>query len=243
LVEYYRQYDRSPALLDEAEASCAKVERLEPTEGRRLAILSRIALQRKEFARAEALVEAFVKLCPNDHESHYAMAVTFQQRGKLKIAREHYERSIALDNPRWLVYWNLCIACDALGEVDRRMYWAKRAIPIFEGRLKLDLSNEYLWVWLANFYYFAGDEEASRMLIRTMPTAALPSPVYDLACLADNLKDKELTYSLLERAVDLGFIELEAIKTGWPHLEEESRFQQLVKRVEERIQPAVADIA
>jgi TolB-like protein len=241
LVEFYRQYDRSPALLDEAEAACAQVERVDPMEGRRLAILSRIAIQRKDFGRAEALVEAFVKLCPNDYESHYAMAVTFQQRGKLEIARDHYEKSLALDNPRWLVYWNLCITCDALGETERRAYWAKRAIPIFERRLKLDETNEYLWVWLANFYYFAQDEEAARMLIRTMPESTHQSPAYDLACLADNLKDRELTLKLLTRAVDLGFLEIEALKTGWPAMSDEPRFVELVKRVEERVQARVTE--
>ncbi|HET6510691.1 MAG TPA: TIR domain-containing protein [Candidatus Kapabacteria bacterium] len=236
LVEFFRLYDRNPDHLLEAEEECAIAEKIDPKDGSRLSVLARIAMQRREIDKALDLATQYVSGYPEVYDSHYTMALISQMRGDAATAIKEYEACVRLDPNRTVPYWNLVVACEQAGDLDRQRKWASAAVPHIERRVRLNPEDENAWVWLTNLLFLAGEEEASISQLKTLPEIREAGPLYNLACFSERVHQHDMVIPFLRRSIAAGFDNIDMLEDGWEAYKDKEEFRELVLSVKRRVE-------
>ncbi len=206
LTALYRMYDRSPALLDEAETLCKEAIRLK-LDG--LAIcypLSILYMHRGQLAEAEEALLEQIRKEPQDFYSHFALGFFYMETGQDLKAITAYEEAATLKPDHVPILFNLVLACDAAAEREKCSHWAAVALPHIERHLKLHPDDESQRVFRALLlYYQSGKTTAVRDAAMQLTNLRDGSSLYNTASLFGALGDPLEALRTFRKAIEAGF--------------------------------------
>jgi TolB-like protein len=203
----YRQYNRNPALLDQAADAAEKVRELEGETAQYYWAMSNVTRTRGD---AELALKYALKSQEIDPKYPLALsALVFayhtlgNQAGMVKACQDRVNMQ---ENDR-IAHFNLLISLHELGDKERLRIAAERAIPVYERYIRLNPDDFNARVSLANIFSMA--ERPSESLQAADELTLLESldggALYNLACLYLMNNTPERGMELLYRAVAKGF--------------------------------------
>jgi adenylate cyclase len=213
LVSYYRNYDRTPALLDEAEILCKEALRLDPDMFLVYGPLSAIYMHRGMFAEAEATAREFIRKFPESFNSHFALGFFYNNTGQQAKAIAPYEESVRLKPDYLIGLTNLVNNCDAAQEREKCAHWAAVALPLVERRLKLHPDDESNLVSHALMLYWSGRTEAAHAAAIELKRLKDGNSLYNIACLFGKLGDKAEALVTFRTAIEEGYKDIRLLKS------------------------------
>ena len=244
LTSIYHNYDRDPALLDEAESLCKTVLLLKPDLFEVYNPLSQIYMHRGMHTEAEEASREYIRKDPQNHLSHHALGFFYWNIDQSAKAIASFEESVRLE-ANLTGLWNLVAVCDSAGERDKCAHWASVALPLFERHLKLHPDDEIKRVWHAILLHLNGrieDAHASALELKSLRDGM---SLFNTACLFVRLGDQVEAFGTFRKAIEAGFKDTRIMKqfltdekeglaslAGTPEYEE-------VKRMVEQIEAEV----
>jgi TolB-like protein/cytochrome c-type biogenesis protein CcmH/NrfG len=243
LAALYSNYDRDPALLDEAETLCKEALRLKPDLFRVYLPLSQIYMHRGMLAEAEDVAKEFIRKDPQNSNSHFTLGFFYYQTDQDAKAIAPYEESVRLKPDNLVNLFNLVSACEAAGEREKCAHWAAVAIPQFERYLKLHPDDENKLVWYALLLVRSGRTEDAHAAAMKLTNLKDGISLYNTAGLFVRLGDKAEALGTFRKAIEAGFRDIRYLKefltdekegivahAGTPEYEEVKR---MVERMED----------
>ena len=212
LASLYRSYDRSPALLDEAEAYCKNALRLKPDLFIVYQPLSKIYLYKGQLGEAELAAKEYIRADPYNLNSHFTLGFFHMETNQHGKSIAPYEESIRL-KPDYLVgLWNLVICCDAAGEKEKCASWATVALPYFERHIKLHPDDEAIRVWHAALLLLSGKTDETHAAAMNLTSLKDGSSLYNTACLFGRLGDRSEALGTFRKAIEAGYKNTQLLK-------------------------------
>jgi adenylate cyclase len=205
LSELYRKYDRDPQLLTDAEALSNKAFMLKPDQYSAYYPLAQIYMHQGKLDKAEETAKQFVLKDPKNSNSHFALAFFYANTGQLAKSIPPYEEAARLEPEKFSTLINLAAACDSIGDIERRTYWAKTALYYLERYLKLHPNDEHRRVHHAILLNFCGRVEEARAEALQLNNLVDGVTLYNASCLLSQLGDNEEALHMLARSVRAGF--------------------------------------
>ena len=200
-----RTYDRDPALLDEAESLCRTVLRLKPDLIEVYNPLSLIYMYRGRNIEAEAAAREYIRKDPHNYRSHFVLGFFYGNTGQYAKAIAPYEESLRLKPDNLNGLWNLVTACDSVGEREKCIQWAGKALPYFERHLKLHPDDETQRVGHANLLLYCGRTDAAHLAAMQLKDLKDGGSLYNTACLFGDLGGKADALATFRKALQMGF--------------------------------------
>src|SRR5207249_2494882 len=96
LALLYRSYDRTSALLDEAETLSLEVLRRKPDLFAVYQSLSQIYMHRGQLAKAEEAAREYIRKDPQNYSSHFALGFFYMESGQYTKAIAPFEEAVRL---------------------------------------------------------------------------------------------------------------------------------------------------
>jgi adenylate cyclase len=211
LASIYRDYDRDPALLEEALQLLQEALRLKPTLWSAYHPLSIIYNLQGKLGEAERAAQDYVSNAPEDPLSYFALGFFYAELGQYEKAIAPYEQRLKLRPDDWITLWNLVITCREAGELDKQRYWARVAVPRYEKYIRLLPDNEDMRIGHALLLYYAGKEAEARQAAPLLDNVRDGMSLYRTACLHCFLKEYELGLGTIHKAIDAGFRNVEML--------------------------------
>jgi tetratricopeptide (TPR) repeat protein len=246
LAEIYRAYDRTAALLDEAETLAKEALRLKPDLFAVYHPLSHIYMHRGDLAHAEEMAQEFIRKDPQNDNSHFTLGWFYMETGHEAKAIAAFEEAIRLKPDHLATLWNLVVACDNAGEPEKCAHWASVALPSYERYLKLHPDDEGMHVQHAALLQMSGrarDAHAAAMKLSDMKDG---NSLYNTACLFGKLGDNAKALATFRKSIEAGFKNIRDLKgfltdekdgiaslAGTPEYEE---VKQLVEKIEAEVE-------
>jgi len=209
LAELYRNYDRSPHLLEEAEQIVDHVRQFKPSAQSELEVLGLIRLLQGRLDEAESLMKKMVELEPGNSSSHFGLGFFYAQTDQIARSIALFEESLRLTPEDTVVHMNLVMAYDLAGDKQGRIRAAERALPILEKRIRLVPDDESARVLHADLLQRAGRNEEAATALAKLNGIADGNSLYNLACLAARLHERDRAIELLLASVKAGFANIE----------------------------------
>jgi len=239
LADLYRQYDRNPTYLEEAERLAKIALELEPGFAGVYNSLSLIYLQQKRIAESEAAARQFIELQPENFSSHFSFGFFYDGIAQPALAIPYYEESLRLKPDYLNAHSNLVLVYDRIGEMERRIQIAERALVFYEKRVRLFPEDENSLVWHANLVWYAGKVSQARENLEKLVESSVVKDgfsLYNLGCLATRLNEYNLAIQLFTRSYSAGFKNIDLFYTDHDldPLREREDFQALMKELEEK---------
>jgi adenylate cyclase len=243
LTSIYRQYDRKPEHLVEAERLAMQGLSIKDNDRTLLSILSRVHLFKKDFAKAEETAMEYVRLDPNSVHSHMSLAFVYYVTNEPEKAIAPLIKATRLKPDELTAHSNLAAAFDRMKDPAGAKRAAQGGIPLFERHLRLRPDDQYARVKLAHLYRFAQDTDRAVAILEPLKHKLDldGNNFYNIACLYAILGQSAEAILMLERAIDSGFKEVEIFHTDpdLASLRDEPAFKRLLESVSQ-IQTAVA---
>jgi adenylate cyclase len=237
LTSIFRQYDRKPEHLDEAERIARQGLSLNDSDHKLLSILSRVYLFRKDYAKAEETAMEYVRLVPKSIHSHMSLAFVYYVTNEPQKAIPALIEAIKLNPDELTAHSNLAAAFDRVADNAGAKRAAQGGIPRFERHLRLRPDDQYARVKLAHLYRFADDADKAIATLEPLKNKLDldGNNLYNIGCMYAILGASEDAIEMLERAISSGFKEVEIFHTDpdLASLRELSEFQSLLSRVTE----------
>ncbi len=212
LAESYRSYDRTPALLDEAETLCKEALRLKPDLFAVYAPLANIYMHRGKLAEAEEAIREFIRKDPQNSSSHFRLGFFYDGTGQYAKAIAPYEEAVRL-RPDYLVcLFNLVVACDGAGEREKCEHWATVALPHIERHLKLHPDDEGKRVGHALLLVLSGRTDDAHEAAMKLTNLKDGISLYNKACLLVRLGDRSEALRTFRKAIEAGFRDIRHLK-------------------------------
>jgi TolB-like protein len=205
LAALYRGYDRTPALLDEAETLSLEALRLKPDLLAVYHPLSQIYMHRGDLAKAEEAAREYIRKDPENPGSHFTLGFFYNNTGQPSKAIAPFEESIRLKPHDLVDMWNLVIACDSAGEHEKCAHWARVALPQFERYLKLHPDDENKLVERAALHLLSGRIEEAHAAAMKLTNMKDGAPLFNTAFLFCKLGDRPEALRTFRKAIDAGF--------------------------------------
>jgi adenylate cyclase len=205
LAEIYRNYERTPALLDEAETLCKEALRLKPDLFPIYQPLSLIYMHRGQLAEAEEAAREYVRNDPQDFRSHGTLGFFYMSTGQPAKAIGSYERSVRLKPDSLIGLWNLMVTCDAAAEREKCVHWARVALPYIERHLKLHPDDNNKLVQHAVLLLWSGRSEEAHAAAMKLTDLKDGSLLYNTACLLGRLGAPLEALRTFRKAIETGF--------------------------------------
>jgi TolB-like protein len=212
LIGLYRNYDRTPALLDEAKTLCKKALQLKPDLFTLYYPLSLIYMHRGQLAEAEEAAREFIRKDPQNSASHFALGLFYGETGQQAKAIIPFEETIRLKPDHLQSLFNLVLACDAAGERGKCSHWALVALPYFERHLKLHPDDEGMSVNHALLLFWSGRTDEAYAAAMRLMTLKDGVSLYNIACLFGMLGDKPESLRTFHKAIEAGFRDVRVLK-------------------------------
>jgi adenylate cyclase len=204
LTVLYRNYDRTPALMDEAEMLCREALRLNPDLLMVNGPLINIYMHRGQLAEAEDVAREFIRKDPQDFFSHFMLGFFYDGTGQAANAIAPYEEAVRLKPDNLVSLWNLVMDCDAAGEREKCERWARVALPHYERHLKLHPDDEGKRVNHAVLLLLSGRTDEAHSAAMELTNLKDGGSLYNTACLFGRLGDKSEALQIFRKAIDAG---------------------------------------
>jgi adenylate cyclase len=212
LAGLYGNYDRDPALLDEAETLCKEALRLKPDVFKVYGPLSMIYTHRGMHTEAKEVANEYIRKDPQNYYSHHTLGFFYHNTGQYSKAITPFEEAVRL-KPDDLVYlWNLVATCDGAGEREKCAHWASVTLPLVERHLKLHPDDENKLVWHALLLLWSGRTEAAHAAATKLTSLKDGASLNNAACLFGMLGDKTEALATFRKAIEAGFKEPRLLK-------------------------------
>ena len=205
LTALYSDYDRTPALLDEAETLCKEALRIKPDLFAVYHPLSQIYMHRGQHAEAEEAAREFIRRDPQNFLSHSTLGSFYNGTRQHAKAIAPYEEAVRLKPDNLVSLWNLVVNCDGAGEREGCSHWSLVALPHFERHLKLHPDYEGKRVWHAALLLLSGRTEEAYAAARQLSNLKDGGSLYNTACLFVKLDDKPEALCIFHKAIEAGF--------------------------------------
>jgi tetratricopeptide (TPR) repeat protein len=212
LAGLYRLYDRTPALLDEAETLCKEALRLNTDLFAVYQPLSQIYMHRGQLAEAEEAAREFIRKDPQNWLSHGTLGFFYMESGQHAKAIAPFEEAIRLKPDHLAILWNLAVNCDADGEREKCGDWAGVALPHYERYLKLHPDDEGKRVNHANLLLFSGRTDDAHAAAMQLTNLKDGTSLYNTACLFGKLGDPSESLRTFRKAIEAGFSYIRYLK-------------------------------
>jgi adenylate cyclase len=212
LTNLYRNYDRTPALLDEAETLCKEALRLNTDLFGVYNPLSMIYTYRGQFVEAEEAAREFIWKDPQNYFSHFTLGFFYDNTGQPAKAIAPYEEAVRLKPDELPCLWNLIGVCEAAGEREKCAQWARVALPLVERHLKLHPDDEGKRVQHALLLFWIGRTEEAYAAAMKLTSLKDGLSLYNAACLFGRLGDKPESLRTFRKAIEAGLRNIRYLK-------------------------------
>jgi adenylate cyclase len=212
LAALYGVYDRTPALLDEAETLCKEALRIKPDLFAVYIPLSQIYTHRGQLAEAEEAAREYIRKAPQNPGSHFALGFFYWSIGQYAKAIAPFEEAVRLKPDNFGSLWNLVSSCDSAGEREKCGHWARVALPYFERHLKLHPDDEGMRVQHAVLLLLSGRTEEAHAAAMKLTNLKDGSSLYNTACLFVRLGDPSESLRTFRKAIEAGFRHIRHLK-------------------------------
>jgi TolB-like protein/Flp pilus assembly protein TadD len=217
LAALYRRYDRTPALLDEAETLSLEALRLKPDLFAVFSPLSVIYLHRSQLAEAEEAVREYVRKDPENWHSHSTLGSFYRNTEQYSKAIAPAEEAVRLKPDDLVNLWNLVVTCNGARELEKCSHWAGIALPYFERHLKLHPDDEAKRVWHACLLSYNGRTDDAHAAAMKLTNLKDGSSLYNTACLFARLGDKTEALRTYRKAIEAGYKDIRLMKKFLAH--------------------------
>jgi adenylate cyclase len=205
LVLFYRTYERTPALLDQAEALCKEALRLKDDLFIVYSPLSMIYIYRGQLAKAEEMAQEYIRKDPQNFYSYFTLGFYYSEIGQPLKAIAPYEETVRR-RPGYLQgLFNLVSCCDRDGEQAKRVHWSSVALPYFERHLKLHPDDEAKRVQIALLLFWSGRIDDAHQAAMKLVDLKDGTSLYNTASLFSRLGDREEALRTFRKAMEAGF--------------------------------------
>jgi len=212
MVSLYRAYDRTPALLDEAETLCKEALRLKPDLSAVYAPLSHIYMHRGQLAEAEEAAREFIRKDPQNSLGHFMLGFFYSETGQPVKAITPFEEAVHLKPDDLVSLFNLVNNCYAAGEREKCGHWALVALPYFERHLKLHPDDESFLVAHANLLQWSGRTDDAYAAAMKLTNLKDGGSLYNTACLFGKLGDPSEALRTFRKAIEAGLRNIRVLK-------------------------------
>jgi adenylate cyclase len=212
LTALYRDYDRTPALLDEAETLCKEALGLKPDQVSVYAPLSQIYMYRGQLAEAAEAAREFIRKDPQDFFSHFMLGFFYAGTGQAANAIAPYEEAIRLKPDDLVILWNLVVACEDAGGREKCERWARVALPQNERHLKLHPDDEGKRVNHAVLLLLSGRSDDAHAAAMKLTNLTDGSSLYNTACLFGRLGNPAEALATFRKAIEAGYRNIHLLK-------------------------------
>lgn len=203
-VSLYSNYDRIPALLDEAETLCKKAIELKPDLYMVYNPLSRIYMYRGELAKAEETAREFTRKDPLYYFSHFTLGFFYDEIKQPARSIAPYEEAVRLAPDNLASMWNLILSCDNAGEQYKCAFWAETALPRYERYLRLHPDDESMRVLHAFLLLWSGRTGDAFLAATKLLDVKDAISLFNTACLFSRLGDKMQALKTFLMAIEAG---------------------------------------
>ncbi|HEY3875568.1 MAG TPA: TIR domain-containing protein [Candidatus Kapabacteria bacterium] len=212
LALLYRNYDRTPALLDEAETLCKEALRIRPDLFAVYGPLSMIYMHHGQLAEAEEAAREYIRKDPLNYLSHGALGFFYSETGQHAKAIAPFEEAVRLKPDSLTYLWNLVVNCDAVGEHAKCEHWVLVARPYFERYLKLHPDDEGKRVWHAALLQMSGRTDEAHAAAMKLTNLKDGVSLFNTAYLFSLLGDKPEALRAFHKAIDAGYRNIRLLK-------------------------------
>ena len=212
LTFLYRNYDRNPEYLIEAESLVTEAFRVKPDLWRAYYPLSNIYQLQGKINEAEEVLSEFVRKAPDDFQSHFCLALFYHYTDQYAKAIPQYEESVRLDSDKLSTLSNLAMACYMAKEEKKCADWALVAIPKFERYLKLHPDDEFKRVNYANLLFYAGQNKEAAIVARELQNVRDGFSLYNTASLFVSLGEPLEALKTFRKSLEAGYKDIHYIK-------------------------------
>jgi len=223
---YYREYSKDPAWLKRAEASVTNAEANAGETSRTLYIRGMIEWLKGNDEAAIAILTRSAELNPKNHNTFNVLGTVHIESGDYARAAEAFQNVIELE-PNTLSYFNLLAALSASDESERLLLTAQTALPVFERYLQREPGDINALVEQGTVLHWAGrDTEAGLMADRLFDRDDLSGQtLYQLGTLYEQLGKPKLYLTLIRKAIEHGYREIEGMRNATFETEESKLFE------------------
>jgi len=212
LATLYRNYDRTPALLDEAETLCKEALRLKPDLFDVYNPLSQVYMHRGQLAEAEEAARDYIQKDPQNFVSHFTLGFFYMESGQYAKAIAPYEEAVRLKPDNLSTLFNLVNNCHGAEEREKCGHWARVAQPYYERHLKLHPDDEVKRVSHANLLQWGGRSEDAYAAAMKLTNLKDGVSLFNTACLFGRLGDPSEALRIFRKAIEAGLRDIRVLK-------------------------------
>jgi len=212
LAQLYRNYDRTPALLDEAETLCKEALRIKPDLFAVYQPLSQIYMHRGQLAEAEQMAQEYIRKDPQNYLSHDTLSFFYNSTGQYDKVIALLEEVVRLKPDVLPGLFNLVANCDAAGEREKCKHWATGAVPYFERHLKLHPDDENRRVQHALLLLWSGRTDDAYAAAMKLTNLKDGTSLYNTACLFGILGYRSEALRTFRIAIEAGYRDIRLLK-------------------------------
>ncbi len=238
----YRQYSRTPSLLDQAEESAERVRELGGETAQYAWVKSNISHSRGDLESALGYAKRAIELNPNYSPGYDALGNAYQSLGDVVGAVSAWKEDVRLRENNKQTHFNLLIALNELPDTpenrEELRESAERALPIYERHVRLNPDDYNARVEFASVLQWANRMEESLQEANKLSKVDLDGfSCYNLACLYLRASDTVRGLLLLRRSIGKGLQSIEAFRRDpdLAPLRGIPEFEELMKEFEEKL--------
>jgi TolB-like protein len=237
---YYREYSKDPRWLARAEASLAKLEAIAGETSRSLYIRGMIEWLKGDDRVAIATLTRSAELDPKNFNAFNVLGAIHLESGEYPAAVDAFQRAVDLEE-NTMSWFNLLAALGASDESERRIQVAQKLLPVFDRYLIREPHDLNAVVTKGWVLHWAGrNAEATEIADRLFDRDDLSGQaLYHLGTLYEDLGKPELYLTLLRKAVQRGYREIEGMRNRSFDTEDPAfvrEFKTILKELEEIIE-------
>lgn len=210
----YRNYEKDPRYLEEAEALLNRALALHPNAVRTRSLLSLIYSLEGREQEAEQVVVSCVAAAPDSAPIHFDAGFFYADHQRPDRAAHYYERAIALDPDHYTTYLNLLNCYKLLEDTKKLKEYAGRLLPLLEKRIRLMPDDIRLQIQHADTLRLANGNDAVTPVIEPLLDRKDLDAIcyYDIAALLAVMGDRDRALSILSLSLERGFGNPEHLK-------------------------------
>ena len=205
LASLYRNYDRNPELLIEAEQLIQEALRIRPNHWSAYNPLTLIFQLQGKLEQAEATAKEYIRNAPGDYGSHFVLGFFYLNTSRFAEAVPAFEEALKLKPDEFAFMWNLVITSHSIDDIEKQTYWANYSLPRFERYLRLHPDNEGKRVEYASLLHFAGRDDDARDAAHSFGSLKDGNSLFNASCLVAGLQDTTGALALFRRSIEAGF--------------------------------------
>jgi adenylate cyclase len=237
LVAIYRNYERSPELLEEAERLALRAIEIRPEQWLAFQVLPNLYLLQGRLNEAEEAAKEFIRRAPDHFSSHFSLAFFYAETKQYALSILPFEKALELKPDDPVSYNNIVNNSYLAGDRDRAKLWAERALPFFERHLRLVPEDDTVKVEYAAMLERVGQQQrASELLMPLLQKQTIDGvSFYNMACIFLRQNDATHAMEALRRSLSSGFKNIEVLRfdPDINALRGTTDFEKLMKEVEE----------